>query len=98
EALELARPTEELQRLAPVAVARAEARWLDGELGAVARETDDALALALEVGDRWAIGELVAWRRRAGVEDPAELAELAATPYRHELRGEWDAATRAWDE
>ena len=48
EALELARGTGELQRLGPVAAARAEARWLAGEDEAVAGETDAALALALE--------------------------------------------------
>src|SRR3954471_840118 len=40
EALTLAERTGELQRLAPVAVARAEARWLVGEDDAVAAETD----------------------------------------------------------
>ena len=98
EARELARRTEELQRLAPVAAARAEARWLEGQAGAVAFETDEALALALAVRGRdpWALGELYAWRRRAGIVDSVELAALA-DPYASELRGEWAAAARAWD-
>ncbi len=67
EALRLAEGMAELQRLAPVAVARAEARWLDGELELVAGETGETLAVALESGDPWAAGELAMWRRRAGV-------------------------------
>jgi DNA-binding CsgD family transcriptional regulator len=98
EAQELARRTEELQRLAPVAAARAEARWLEGQAGAVAFETDEALALALLVRGRdpWALGELYAWRRRAGIVDSVELAAVA-DPYASELRGDWAAAARSWD-
>lgn len=97
EALELARRTEELQRLAPVAAARAEARWLAGELAAVGHETEHALALALRVEDNWAIGELCAWRLRAGIEDGAEFGQLPA-PYRLERQGEWEAAARRWED
>ena len=97
EALELARRTQELQRLAPVAAARAEARWLDGKPDAVGPETDQALALALEAGDAWALGELYAWRRRAGIEDQVEVAQVVA-PYASELRGDWTAAAQRWAE
>src|SRR5262249_35081271 len=51
EALEIAQRAGELQRLAPVAAARAEARWLGGQPDAIAAETEDALALARRVGD-----------------------------------------------
>jgi DNA-binding CsgD family transcriptional regulator len=97
EALELARRTEELQRLAPVAAARAEAHWLDGSMAEVEAETDAALALAREVGDVWAAGELAAWRRRAGVEDGVAVAGVSAPPYARELRGDWTFAAREWD-
>src|SRR5262249_37553092 len=88
EALDLARRTEELQRLAPVAAARAEARWLEGHSDAVAAETDETLTLALAVpaGDPWALGELYTWRRRAGISDRVDLAAIA-DPYASELRG-----------
>lgn len=97
EALELARRTEELQRLAPVAAARAEARWLAGEAAAVGRETEHALAMALQADDAWVVGELTAWRRRAGIEDGVEITRLA-TPYRLERQNEWEAAARWWEE
>src|SRR5581483_2050888 len=61
EALALARRSEELQRLAPVAAARAETRWLEGDLDAVDGETAAVLALALEHEDRSAAAELYAW-------------------------------------
>ena len=87
EALELAVRTEELQRLAPVAAARAEARWLAGDATAVGRETEQALALALQVEDEWVVGELCTWRRRAGIEDRVVIGGLAA-PYRLERQGD----------
>ena len=67
----------ELQRLAPVAVGRAEAQWLAGRGDRVAEETQAALDLALEHEDVWAVGELRAWRRRAG-EDEASAERLPA--------------------
>jgi DNA-binding CsgD family transcriptional regulator len=88
EALELARGTGELQRIAPVAAARAEAHWLAGETGAIATETAAALQLALERDDRWLAGELCAWRRRGGVQE--EIAADAVW-----LDGE--AAAAAWE-
>jgi DNA-binding CsgD family transcriptional regulator len=94
EALELARTTRELQRLAFVAAARAEARWLSGEDDAIAAETDSALALAHEHGDPRAIGELSLWRLRAGIAD-TKAAEVF-NPFRLELEGDWKEAERAW--
>jgi DNA-binding CsgD family transcriptional regulator len=95
EALELARATGEVQRLGPVAGAHAEARWLAGEAEAVADETDAALALALELSDRRAQGELYLWRRRAGLEDAIALDDLVE-PLRLELEGACEAAAERW--
>ena len=95
-AAELASATGEIQRLGPVASARAEARWLAGEPHLVAAETDDALALALARGHGPEIGELCAWRRRAGILDPVPSATLAE-PFRLELDGDAAAASRAWE-
>jgi DNA-binding CsgD family transcriptional regulator len=96
KALALARGADELQRLAPVAVARAEAHWLEGQPGAVAEDTEGALARAVAVGDRWAAGELYAWRRRAGLLDTVEFGAVAE-PFANELRGDWPEAAAAWD-
>ena len=80
----LARRTGELQRLAPVATARAEARWLGGR----ARPESTA-----ETARRWSsrveqrrgaglAGELLCWRRRAGLDErhPAATRRRAVPP------------------
>jgi DNA-binding CsgD family transcriptional regulator len=93
EALELSRGMGEVQRVAPVAGARAEARWLAGESEAIAAETD--AALALEQTHRWAGGELYVWRRRAGVVDAFD-DDAVAEPFRLELAGDWAGAAERW--
>ena len=93
EALGLARAAGELRRLAPVAAARAEARWLGGEPRRIAAETEETLQLAVARGDVWAAGELHAWRRRAGID---EGAHAVAEPYRLELAGRAEAASEHW--
>ncbi len=103
EALAFARRSRELQRLGLVAMARAEARWLAGEEAAVAEETEDALALALDRGDEWIAGELSVWRARAntGVR-PLESPRLTgsdpmfALPWRLELDAAPAAAGERW--
>ena len=97
EALALAQRTGELQRLAPVATARAEAHWLAGDRQRIAAETDAALALAVRRADAWATGGLLVWRRRgdAGGDDrPAAVAEPSAL----ELDGAPERAAKRWDE
>jgi len=95
EALELAEGTGELQRLAPVAAARAEARWLAGETGEIPAETAVALALALTHHAPWATGELYVWRRRAGLSERVPL-EAVAEQFRLELDGDGEAAGECW--
>ena len=96
EALALARRGEELQAEAPVAMARAEALWLEGRPAAVAAETDRALELALDRGERWWSGELAVWRRRSGAADEIE-AEVAEPPAA-ELAGHHERAAELWSE
>jgi DNA-binding CsgD family transcriptional regulator len=95
DALVLARKTGELQRLAPVAAARAEVLWLEGEPKRARDEATEAYELALRHRDVWALGELAVWLHRAGHRgvEPAG----AAAPYAAELRGEHAAAAELWD-
>jgi DNA-binding CsgD family transcriptional regulator len=97
EGLQLARGTEELQRIATVATARAEAHWHAGDLDAIADETDIALRLAREHDDRWYGGEVAVWRARAGIGDGL-APDAVAEPYALELAGEWEAAAARWAE
>ena len=92
EALALAGP--ELQRIEPVAVARAEAAWLTGDDDGVLAETDRIAGLAERRGARWITGEIAVWRRRAGADvDPgADVPE----PYALELAGAHEQAAERW--
>lgn len=79
EALHLARSTLHLQRLWPVAAARAEAGWLAGSIQAHVDLLDEVVVLAEHHRHRWAIGELEFWRWRADRTD--EISSGAAQPY-----------------
>jgi DNA-binding CsgD family transcriptional regulator len=96
EAWALAEPTGELPRLGPVAAARAEAAWLEGDREAVSRATAGPLELACEREAPWFIGDLAAWRRRAGLD--YELATEAAAPYALQLAGDSARAAEHWRE
>jgi DNA-binding CsgD family transcriptional regulator/tetratricopeptide (TPR) repeat protein len=96
EALELARVTGELQRLAPVAIARAEVRWLTNAGELIETETEAALELARDRGEPWVLGELCVWRRRAGIADTVDPGAVAE-PFAYELRNEWVDAAERWD-
>ena len=93
EAWAAAEPTAELQRIEPVAAARAEALWLQGSDGQVTDATDAALELALERQAWWIVGELACWRRRAGVE---EDVPSVPDPWASELAGDWRRAAELW--
>jgi len=94
EALALAGPTGELQQIGPVATARAEAAWIDGDDAGVVDATASAIELAHQRQAWWTVGDLLAWRRRAGLleQAPAALPE----PHAAELAGEWQRAAEAW--
>ena len=94
EAWALAEPTGELPRLAPVAAARAEAAWLQGDRDTVAEATEDTLGLAVERRWGWLAGELAHWRRRAGL--GGEVAAQSAEPYLLQAAGEWARAAERW--
>jgi DNA-binding CsgD family transcriptional regulator len=97
QAQAMAEPTAELQRIAQVAGARAEAAWLIGDLATVEQVTEAALALALERRMPWVVGELAYWRWQAGVRDELPAA-AAAMPYGLSIAGEWARATQFWRE
>jgi DNA-binding CsgD family transcriptional regulator len=95
EDLDVARAVGELQYLAPVAAARAEAAWLERRADAIAEETDAAYALALRQRAPRFLGELACWRWRAGVLDeaPAGVEEV----YRLTIAGDAAGAERFWN-
>jgi hypothetical protein len=94
EAAEWAFATGELQGVGPVAAARAEHAWLEGEVERVALEASRGFELATEVGHPWYVGELAFWLWRVGA--LAEIPVVAAEPYRLLAAGQWRAAASAW--
>jgi DNA-binding CsgD family transcriptional regulator/tetratricopeptide (TPR) repeat protein len=94
EAHALAEPTRELQRIGPVAGARAEAAWLDGDAAAVVDFTGPALELAHRRDAWWVVGDLLRWRRLAGVRDP--IPSKVPAPYAAELSGNAPRAAALW--
>ena len=94
EAQALADVSAELPRLGPVAVAKAEAAWLEGSLDAIASLTESALELAVRQHASWYIGELAAWRLRAGATD--DIPQGAAEPYALQLAGDCARAAKLW--
>lgn len=96
DALQLAKPSGEIQRLGWVAGARAEAAWLEGRFDACIEATELAFELALRSEARLVLGELAVWRRRAGLDEAAPAG--AAEPYATELAGDWQRAAAQWTE
>jgi DNA-binding CsgD family transcriptional regulator len=94
EALALAELVPDVQHLAPVAVARAEAAWLGGDLESVARETDAVFELAVRREASWVIGELAYWRWQAGIRE--EVPPGTAEPYALQIAGDWERAAESW--
>jgi DNA-binding CsgD family transcriptional regulator/tetratricopeptide (TPR) repeat protein len=90
EALDTATAAEDLQLLAPVAAARAEAAWLEGRPEIIGAETEYAYDTACRLGEPTFAGWLACWRARAGlpVEPPDGLPERC----RLQLAGEPEAA------
>jgi predicted ATPase/DNA-binding CsgD family transcriptional regulator len=95
EARDRALPTGELQRIGPVAAARAEAAWWRGELEQIVAETQAAYELALRQQAAWELGELAFWRWRAG--GLLEPPRGAAKPFALHIAGDWRSAAAEWE-
>ena len=80
--------------IGPVAAARAEAAWLQGDNERTRDEVADAYALALRHPEPWRLGELGLWLWRAGALD--RPLDGMAPPYRLEIGGDWQAAADEW--
>jgi DNA-binding CsgD family transcriptional regulator len=100
EALALANRAGEVQRLAPVAAARAEAAWLDGRRAEAAAEVDRVWPAVVAHPDPWEAGELRWWRTLAAGAEPGGGPEAgpAAEPFALMLAGEHRAAADRWQE
>ena len=95
EALDLALPTCELNRIGRIAAARAEQAWYRGDLERVAREAAVGLEHVADHTAPWIKGELLWWRARA--EAIQSIPDDVAEPYRLMLTGSWQDASAAWE-
>jgi DNA-binding CsgD family transcriptional regulator len=94
EALHLAMQTKELQRIAPVAAARAAAAWWKGSPKQTLAEARVGFELAKRHDDPWILGELGFWMWRAGA--LTQLPKEMAKPYALQIAGDWRAAAEMW--
>jgi DNA-binding CsgD family transcriptional regulator len=95
QALALAVPTSELNRIGRVAAARAEQAWYQGRLEDVLSECATGLAHVHGHTAPWITGELLYWQSR--VWRATDVAGAVAEPYRLMIHGDWRAAAAAWE-
>jgi DNA-binding CsgD family transcriptional regulator/tetratricopeptide (TPR) repeat protein len=96
EAAERGYATVELQWTAPVAAARAEHAWLQGEDDRAVAEAARVLDQVVAAEHLWFSGEITFWMRLAGARPPTP--SKVAEPYRLMLIGDWRAGAEAWRE
>ncbi|MGZ3627724.1 MAG: helix-turn-helix transcriptional regulator [Ktedonobacteraceae bacterium] len=94
EARTLALATGELQRIMPVAAARAEAAWLRGNQEQCLAEACMGYELAFTHKYPWKLGELSHWMWRAGclTSPSGSIAE----PFARQIAGDWREAAALW--
>ncbi|HEY7021663.1 MAG TPA: AAA family ATPase [Ktedonobacterales bacterium] len=95
EARDLAFSVGEEQRIEQVAAARAEWRWLQGDLVACATEVGMAFRRPYSIVRPWYQSELVFWLWRGGGLTTAP--ESTFPPYALQITGDWRAAASAWE-
>jgi DNA-binding CsgD family transcriptional regulator/tetratricopeptide (TPR) repeat protein len=99
EARDLAVVTGEMQTISPVAAARAEWRWLQGNREQCAAEAAVGFQAALHTGRPWYLGEVAIWLwRGGGLSDLSDPLEEIAAPFSCQMAGDWCAAARAWEQ
>lgn len=95
EALTLALATGELRGIAPVAMACAEAAWLQGNHDQCLAEARVGYDLALaHDANPWTLGELCIWMWR--VDGLSSAPRPIAEPFARQLSGDWQGAAALW--
>jgi predicted ATPase/DNA-binding CsgD family transcriptional regulator len=94
EALLLAEKAQEVQRLGPVRLARAEARWLEGNPTATLEETNALYKVTHDKHQPWLLGEVAYWRWKVG--DLHKPGPAIARPFALQIEGHYREAALAW--
>jgi ATP/maltotriose-dependent transcriptional regulator MalT len=95
EALALSRRSGELERMVPIAAARAELLWLSGDDAGAAAEASAVIEKARMVRRPWYVADLAVWIWRGGGKPPP--AEECARPVALQLRGDWQGAAAGFE-
>nr|WP_298685645.1 helix-turn-helix transcriptional regulator [uncultured Dongia sp.] len=95
EAMDLAVPTGEMQRIGPIVAARAEVAWFKGAINDMADEIRAAYDQAQKQSDPWMQGELAFWRWRC--DGALERVGCIADPFAHQIAGNWAEAASLWE-
>jgi DNA-binding CsgD family transcriptional regulator len=95
EALALAETSGEMQNITPVAAARAEWWWLQGQQEQCVAEATKGFQMALPCQRPWYLGEVAIWLWREG--RMPEVPEGAiAQPFALQIAGDWRGAAELW--
>ena len=94
-ARDLAADTGEIQRILPVAAARAEAAWMADDLDGAARELAPLDAFATDLFLGWELAEADWWRRIAGVDVPGRPDR--PEPFARMADDDWLGAAAVWE-
>jgi DNA-binding CsgD family transcriptional regulator len=95
EAMDMARSTQHLQRLWPIAACRAEAAWIGANLAVEQPMLEDAMAFATRLGYAPAMEELAHWLHLADGTSRGR-PEAARTPFGLSAAGRPDLAAQRW--
>ena len=87
--------TTQPEYIVPVRLARAEARWLEGDLAAARQEAELAGDAFADAPDPWLNGEVAVWLLRTG--SPRTSQRQLAEPYRLQLAGNHRGAADLFD-
>jgi DNA-binding CsgD family transcriptional regulator len=97
QALQEALATSEPQNIVPVRLALTEAAWLVQDASACRGQLAELGAMDLDSFDRWELGEVATWWRRAGMETPFPAStDRVPAPRAAELRGDPFTAASEW--
>lgn len=94
QARSIAISSAELQRIGPLAAARAEAAWWQDDPDRAGTEAAFGYELALSRNDPWIFGQIAYWAWRAGRREIP--IDRLALPYALMIQGEWRAAAEEW--
>ncbi|MFO7525273.1 MAG: LuxR C-terminal-related transcriptional regulator [Ignavibacteriaceae bacterium] len=96
EANELVFDTGEIMKLVKVKAARAEAFWLINMSEKNLDELIESFNLIKQSNNPWAIGEIAFWLWKFG--SLTQIPECIAEPFLLQIKGDWLAAAKVWEE